>query len=106
MNAAATSTFSIELILPPPQPQPTHGRDGTTMCCAIVRVLSVAERRSAPTGPAAEEDAVYGSDQTQDTENRRRGDGDGGGAGCVCSADRAGRNGKVLRERPGSHPLR
>ena len=34
-----------------------------------------------------EEDAAYGSHETQDTEGRRRSDGHGRGAGCVCSAD-------------------
>ena len=33
------------------------------------------------------EDADYGSDPTQDTENGRRGDGDGRSAGRVCCAD-------------------
>ncbi len=52
------------------------------------------------------EDADYGSDPTQDTENGRRGDGDGRSAARVCSADWARRSCHVLlRKRPRSHPL-
>jgi hypothetical protein len=53
-----------------------------------------------------EEDADYGSGQTQDTDNGLWGDRDGRSEGRVCSADRARMSGHVLlRKRPGSHSL-